>query len=86
MHRPSCSVFTTGASTHLHFAMNIAIAGSTKFIDNLIQEMDKRPAYLMNATQCLPLKSTIRNVTGTYLQGVKAEDLVYVHFPRGLTS
>jgi hypothetical protein len=51
--------------------------GSTKFIDNLVEGLDKQPSYLLNATQCLPLEPAIRSMTGTYLQGVKSEDLVY---------
>jgi hypothetical protein len=56
----------------------VSSPGSTKFIDNLVEGMDKQPSYLLNATQCLPLEPAIRSVTGTYLQGVKSEDLVYV--------
>ncbi len=52
-------------------------SGSTKFIDNLVEGLDKQPSYLLNATQCLPLEPAIRSMTGTYLQGVKSEDLVY---------
>lgn len=53
--------------------------GSTKFIDNLVAGLDKQPSYLINATQCLPLEPAIRSMTGTYLQGIKSEDLVYHH-------
>lgn len=81
LHLQIISTITSGITkifeTRPCFDLRSLLRGSTKFIDNLVAGLDKQPSYLINATQCLPLEPAIRSMTGTYLQGIKSEDLVY---------
>ncbi|XP_019634270.1 PREDICTED: vacuolar fusion protein MON1 homolog A-like isoform X2 [Branchiostoma belcheri] len=53
------------------------LTGTEKFLDNLINLMDRDAMFLLSAVRCLPLASSIRDIIGQSIAQAKAKDLVF---------
>lgn len=48
--------------TRQNFDLRRLLAGSEKFIDNLLYLMDTEPGFLLGAVRCLPLAISVRDI------------------------
>lgn len=65
----------------VNYDLRRMLAGTEKFLDNIVTTMERDPSYLLGSVQCLPLSSTIRdNITQTIVQccRVKVSDWLSV--------
>jgi len=53
------------------------LAGTEKFIDNLLNLMSSDPSFLLQSVRCLPLAGSMRDIIGQALQHSKAKELVF---------
>lgn len=53
------------------------LAGTEKFIDNLLNLMSYDPSFLLQAVRCLPLPNAIRDPIGQAFQSAKSQELVF---------
>ncbi|XP_035677736.1 protein SAND-like [Branchiostoma floridae] len=53
------------------------LTGTEKFLDNLINLMDRDAMFLLSAVRCLPLASSVRDIIGQSIAQCKAKDLVF---------
>lgn len=53
------------------------LAGTEKFIDNLLNLMDHEPSFLLGSVRCLPLSSSVRETIGQSMLQARVEDLVF---------
>lgn len=53
------------------------LAGTEKFIDNLLNLMDHEPSFLLGSVRCLPLSSSVRETIGQSMLQARVKDLVF---------
>lgn len=53
------------------------LSGTEKFIDNLLNLMDREPSFLLGSVRCLPLSSSVRETIGQSMLQARAKDLVF---------
>lgn len=53
------------------------LAGTEKFIDNLLNLMDHEPSFLLGSVRCLPLPSSVRETIGQSMLQARVKDLVF---------
>ncbi|EDO39191.1 predicted protein, partial [Nematostella vectensis] len=53
------------------------LAGTEKFIDNLLNLMDHEPSFLLGSVRCLPLSSSVRENIGQTMLQARVPDLVF---------
>lgn len=53
------------------------LAGTEKFIDNLLNLMDHEPSFLLGSVRCLPLPYSVRETIGQSMLQARVKDLVF---------
>lgn len=53
------------------------LSGTEKFIDNLLNLMDREPSFLLGSVRCLPLSSSVRETIGQSMLQARVKDLVF---------
>ncbi|XP_062510405.1 protein SAND-like isoform X2 [Corticium candelabrum] len=53
------------------------LSGTEKFIDNLLNLVDREPSFLLGAVKCLPLPANVRDNIGNILQQQRVKELVF---------
>ncbi len=60
-----------------NFDLRRLLAGTEKFIDNLLDLMDSNPCFFLGSVRCLRLGSAARDKIGAVLQSARCKDLVF---------
>ncbi|XP_022084897.1 protein SAND-like isoform X2 [Acanthaster planci] len=63
--------------TRKNYDLRRLLAGTEKFLDNLLNLIDQDPSFLLTAVRCLPLDSATRDTIGHSIQSAKIKDLVF---------
>ncbi|XP_065052871.1 vacuolar fusion protein MON1 homolog A-like [Rhopilema esculentum] len=72
-HSQLCRVF----EQRRNYDLRKLLAGTEKFIDNLMNLMSTDPSFLLGAVRCLSLPGSVRDIIGQTLQQARAKDLIF---------
>lgn len=73
-HKQLCKIFECKPG----YDLRTLLGGAEKFIDRLLNVMEKDPSFLLGSIRCLPLDSSIRDtIVQTIIQHTKVPELVF---------
>eukprot|EP00054_Salpingoeca_dolichothecata_P018406 m.113092 g.113092 ORF g.113092 m.113092 type:complete len:515 (+) comp22858_c0_seq6:97-1641(+) len=64
-------------SQRQNYDLRRMLSGTEKFIDNLLDMLDKNPSFFLGAVRCLPLACSVRDKIAQVFQSCRTKDLVF---------